>query len=131
MNNKEVEKKVNLDILIRLSKLNNFDINKSLVIKKYIPFEKKIIYIEDLVNKIIETNGSYNSITKYYEFTMTIINIYTNLELNNSYEEYDKLITSDLLNIIFKEIESEYFDFKEFFEMRFNDKLREIYSNKK
>lgn len=131
MNVNNTDKKVSLDVLIKLSKLNNFDINKNLNIKRYIPFEEKIVHIENLVNQIIDDNGTYDSLEKYFKFTMTMINVYTNLDLKNTYEEYDKLVINNLLDIIFTEVEADYFDFKEFFEMRFNDKLREIYSNKK
>lgn len=131
MNIKNIDKKVSLDVLIKLSKLNNFNINNSLNIKKYIPFEEKILHIENLINQIIDKNGNYNSLDKYFKFTMTMISIYTNLDLKNTYEEYDKLVINNLLDIIFTEIEADYFDFKEFLEMRFNDKLKEIYSNKK
>lgn len=124
-------KKINLDILIKLSKTNNFDINKNLEIRTYIPFEEKIKYIDTFVNELIDENGNYNSLVKYFKFTMMIFNIYTNLDLNNTYEEYDKLVNSGLLDLIFSEIEVDYFDFKEFVEMRFNDKLRCIYTSKK
>lgn len=126
MNNK----KMNLDILIKLSKTNNFDINKNLTIRKYVPFEEKIKYVNDFVNEIIDENGNYNSLDKYFKFTMLVFNIYTNLDLNNTYGEYDKLLNSGLLDLIFSEIEVDYFDLKDFIDMRFNDKLREIYSKK-
>lgn len=121
-------KKVNLDILIKLSKTNNFDINKTLLIRKYIPFEEKIKYANIFVNEIIDENGNYNSLDKYFKFTMMVFNIYTNLDLKNTYEEYDKLVNNGLLDMIFSEIETDYFDLKEFADMRFNDRLREIYS---
>lgn len=124
-------KKVNIDVLIRLSTSNNFDINNSLTIRKYVPFEEKMMHIENFINQIIDENGNYNSLDKYFKFTMTMVNIYTNLDLQITYEEYDKLITNNLLDMIFTEIEADYFDFKEFLDMRFNDRLREIYSNKK
>lgn len=130
MINKNTDKKVKLDILIKMSTLNNFDINKNLSIRKYIPFEEKVRYIDDFVSNIIDDNGSYNSLDKYFKFTMMMVNVYTNLDLKNTYEEYDKLITSGLLDMIFTEIEADYFDFKEFLEMRFNDRLKKIYSNK-
>lgn len=131
MTNKNTDKKVKLDILIKMTTLNNFDINKYLSIRKYIPFEEKMQHVDEFINDTIDENGNYNSLDKYFKFTMMMISIYTNLDLNNTYEEYDKLITSGLLDLIFTEIEADYFDFKEFVEMRFNDKLREIYSRKK
>ena len=123
-------KKINLDILIKLSKTNNFDINKSLEIKTYIPFEEKIKYIDIFLNELIDEDGNYNSLDKYFKFTMMIFNIYTNLDLKNTFEEYDKLVNSGLLDLIFSEIEADYYDLKEFVDMRFDDKLREIYSKK-
>ena len=45
------EKKVNLDVLIKLSKANGFDINKALVIRKYIPYREKIECINKFVNE--------------------------------------------------------------------------------
>jgi hypothetical protein len=121
-------KKINLDVLIKVSKTNNFDINKSLEIKTYIPFEEKIKYIDIFVDELIDEYGNYNSLDKYFKFTMMIFNIYTNLDLKNTYEEYDKLVNSGLLDLIFSKIEADYYDLKEFVDMRFNDKLREIYS---
>ena len=123
------EKKVKLDMLVRLSKTNSFDVNKTLKIRKYIPLEEKIKYIESYVNEVINEDGNYNSIDKYFKFTMMVFNIYTNLELSNTYEEYDKLVSNGLLDIIFNEIKTDYFDLKDFIEMRFDDRLREIYSN--
>lgn len=125
------DKKIKLDVLIKLSKLNNFDINNSLTIRKYIPFEEKINYIDVFINEVIDEYGNYNSLDKYFKFTMMIFNIYTNLDLNNTYEEYDKLLNSGLLDLIFSEIETDYYDLKDFIDMRFNDKLREIYSKDK
>lgn len=122
------DKKVKLDVLIKLSKLNNFDINNNLTIRKYIPFEEKINYIDTFVNEIVDENGDYNSLDKYFKFTMMVFNIYTNLNLNNTYEEYDKLLNSGLLDLIFSEIGTDYYDLKDFIDMRFSDKLREIYS---
>ena len=127
---KDTNKTVKLDILIKMSSLNNFDINNNLSIRRYIPFEEKMQYIENFINDVIDENGHYNSLDKYFKFTMMMVNIYTNLDLKITYEEYDKLVTNNLLGLIFSEIEADYFDFKEFLEMRFNDKLREIYSNK-
>lgn len=121
-------KKVKLDILVKSSKTNNFDISKHLTIRKYIPYAEKIKYINIFVNEIIDEKGNYDSLEKYFKFTMMVFNIYTNLELSNTYEEYDKLVNSGLLNLIFSEIEEDYFDLKEFVDMRFSDKLREIYS---
>ena len=125
------EKKVNLDVLIKLSKANGFDINKALVIRKYIPYREKIECINKFVNEAIDESGNYDSLEKYFKFTMMVFNIYTNLELKNTYEEYDKLVNSGLLNVIFSEIEEDYFDLKEFLDMKFNDRLREIYSMNK
>ena len=122
------DKKVKLDILVKLSKTNNFDINKCLTLRKYIPYAEKIKHINIFVNEIIDENGNYDSLEKYFKFTMMVFNIYTNLELNNTYEEYDKLVNNGLLDLVFSEIEEDYFDLKEFVDMRFSDRLREIYS---
>ena len=124
-------KKVKLDILIKLSKTNNFNVNKVLKIRKYIPFEEKIEHIENFVNEVIDQHGNYNSIDKYFKFTMLVFNIYTNLELHNTYEEYDKLVSNSLIDVIFSEIEADYYDFKDFMDMRFNDKLRTSYLQNK
>ena len=122
-----MEKKVPLDILIKQSKLNNFDINKSLKIKSYLPLEDKIKYAKIYVDKIIDEHGNYSSIDKYFKFTMMVFNVYTNLYLDNTHEEYDKLISSGLLDDILNVIKNDYYDFKEFVEMEFNDKLRILY----
>jgi hypothetical protein len=131
LEDKFMDKKVKLDILVKLSKTNNFDINKTLNIRKYVPFEEKIKHIDKFVDEVIDQDGNYNSIDKYFKFTMMVFNIYTNLDLSNTYEEYDKLVSNSLLDVIFSEIEADYYDLRDFMDMRFNDKLREIYAKNK
>ena len=106
------DKKVKLDILIKLAKTNNFDVGKY-IMRRYIPYREKIDHINKFVSDVLDEHGNYDSMDKYFKFTMMVFNIYTNLELDNTYEEYDKLVNSGLLDLVFSEIEEDYYDLKD------------------
>lgn len=124
-------KKTNLDIIVKLSKTNNFDLNKQLDIRTYVPFGEKVKIIEDFITDLFsntEQIGKYNSLEKYLKFNMLVFKTYTNLQLEGTAEEYDKLLQSGLLDSIYTIIKEDYFDFKDFMEMRFEDYIREAYT---
>lgn len=130
--NKE-NKTTNLDVIIKLSKTNNFDLVKQLNIRTYIPFKEKIEVIEELMKDLFsnkEQIGKYNSLDKYLKFNMFVFKTYTNLQLEGTPEEYDKLLNSGLLDAIYTAIGEDYFDFKDYTEMRFEDYIRESFAKK-
>lgn len=124
-------KTTNLDIIIKLSKTNNFDLGKQLDIKTYIPFGEKVKLIEGFMKDIFSNTsqlGKYNSLEKYLKFNMLVFKTYTNLQLEGTSEEYDKLLQSGLLDAIFTMIKEDYFDFKDLMDMRFEDYIRAEYT---
>lgn len=127
----EEKKTTNLDIIIKSSKSNNFDLVKQLDIRMYIPFDEKRNKIEEFIKDLFSEPsqiGKYNSLEKYLKFNMLVFKTYTNLKLDGTPEEYDKLLTSGLLDSVYTIIKEDYFDFKDFMEMRFEDYLREYYT---
>nr|DAY89459.1 MAG TPA: hypothetical protein [Caudoviricetes sp.] len=112
------------------NKNNKSDVLEEITISTYEPIEMKSQAIENIIASIITyENGipTYDSITKYLAFTLGAIALYTNLvfEENKSFIEYDALAEAGLLTIIFETIGPDYSDFLEFFNMRFNDYMRE------
>lgn len=126
----EKVKKTNLDVIIKLSKTNNFNLVQQLNIRTYVPFAEKKEVIEMFMKDLFSNTdqlGKYNSLDKYLKFNMLVFKTYTNLQLDGTAEEYDKLLQSGLLDTIYSTIEEDYFDFKDFMEMRFEDYIRELY----
>lgn len=125
--------KVNLDYLIGLVSTHKKPINQALIIKRYIPIEKKIAAIDKLFDKVVEIENKrimdVDPIKKYVNFTLMAISLYTNLDLEGTYEEYDKLQSNGLIDKIFKEVKNDYLDLKEFMDMRFEHRIAQLYSS--
>lgn len=104
-----------------------------LIIKKYVPINKKIIAIDEFISEVIETENNrmvnIDPIKKYIKFTLMAIKLYTNLELNGTYDEYDKLQSNGLIDKILKEVKNDYMDLKSFMDMRFEYTLAQYYSS--
>lgn len=100
----------------------------ALEIRHYVPITEKRIAIEELVGRIIVEEGlttTYDSIAKLMVFRLASICLYTNLSASTP-EDYDVLMENDLLFKIYDEmnINNDFNEFCELFEMRFKDKMR-------
>lgn len=101
-----------------------------LEIEHYLPFTVKRQMIENMLENILDDdNGivTYDSMTKYILFTVGVIPMYTDLEFSKGdavYYEYDRMVTSGLLGLIYEEIEDDYRVSLEFFERRIEDVMR-------
>ena len=125
--------KIDLDYAIGLIIGQKKPINKVLIIKKYIPIERKISAIDELFLEVFDfKDGKLNDIDpikKYVKFTLLAVKLYTNLDLEGTYKEYDKLQSNGLIDSIFKEVKSDYMDLNSFMDMRFEHKIAQYYSS--
>lgn len=93
-------------------------IKETLEIEEYLPFIKKreiCSMVLDGCNYVDDNTGmiKVDSVSRYIIFTITMLTAYTNLEFSHdeetdTFDDYDMLCKSGLLNIILNIIESEY-----------------------
>lgn len=117
------------ELLEVVIKNKTVDLRSLLEIKKYIPISLKKSVIEEVLLEstlsLKENMLTYNGIQKYLTFVLTVLNLYTNLEIENIETDYDLLMEKELLPTILETIGNDYFEFKDLYDMRFEDKLRE------
>ena len=108
----------------------------NLEITTYVPFVKKVTYAASLAqNTMIDKdtgNVRVSSESNYLFFVRSIIELYTNLEIENKafYDEYDLLNESGLLDKIMQMIpEKEIAEFKMICDMKKSDLLQNKYEN--
>ena len=65
----------------------------SLLVKSYIPYEVKITYAQKCIKEHFAANGLVitNTPMAYLKYTMTVLDLFTTLELDYSVETYDAL----------------------------------------
>lgn len=124
---------INIDRFIGLVTVQRKTVQQSLILKKYIPIKDKLKAIDDFIEEVIQVKDNkitdIDPIEKYIKFTLMALKLYTNLDLEGTYEEYDKLQSKGLIDKIFKEVKSDYMDLKDFMDMRFEHKLAYYYSS--
>ena len=108
----------------------------NLEITTYVPFVKKVTYAASLAqNTMIDKdtgNVRVSSESNYLFFVRSIIELYTDLEIENNafYDEYDLLNESGLLDEIMQMIpEKEINEFKMICDMKRSDLLQNKYEN--
>lgn len=82
-------------------------------IKTYLPFEKKLQLISNVINQSIDDNGFYNPMRVQLFMSLEIIYTYTNLSFTEKMKEdpfklYDILINNNLYQNIIEIIKDEY-----------------------
>ena len=117
--------------LVKVFKENG-EVLENIEISKYVPIEQKRKYIDEaLIPGLINYSGgiaTYDSIEKKVVFLMTIVQCYTDLEIEDVYTDYDLLVESQIIIVILDYIKSDYAEFYDLFEARFTDALREYNS---
>lgn len=96
---------------IMMSSNKTIDINKICRIKKYIPTEDKFRILNEfdvLFNEHVNDYPNFESFVAYIFFNLKMIQGYTDLDIDLTYECFDKLQTNDLMNKILKEIGQDY-----------------------
>lgn len=121
--------KIKLDYVALMCK-KNIDATKinGLEIKKYIPIEKKMEYIDNFCMSIVHTdNGEfrYNSVERFIKGILFILSIYTNIEIEGTYAEFDIISQNNVIESVIPKIE-EYQEFKQFLDARFQDYLNGV-----
>ena len=107
-------------------------LNKSLVKTKYLPFRQKQELVERVVDQCVMYKDGmlyFDEFQKYIVFTTAIIQEYTGLEFNVSFEEvineYDMLCEAELLNKVIKLFEGEYNTVLNMLNVKTEDVLRQ------
>jgi len=101
----------------------NIDINKVCRIKKYIPIEEKFRILNDFDKLFKEHIGDYpgfESFIAYVFFNLTMVKEYTDINIEFTYECFDKLQTNDLMSRILNEVGQDYKLFLNFVKMQNN-----------
>lgn len=101
-----------------------------LEIKHYIPCSVKISAIEGIQERLVHENTeglvTFSSIEKYLLFIMTVIDLYTELEIGSPVtDDYDLLAEHGLVKKIIDAIGSDYYDFMELLSMHWSDIIRD------
>lgn len=103
---------------------------EELEVKHYIPCAVKINAIDGIQQRLVHENTegltTFSSIEKYFLFIMTVINLYTELEIGSPVtDDYDLLAEHGLVRKIIDKIGSDYYDFMELLDMRWTDIIRD------
>ena len=103
---------------------------EELEIKHYIPCAVKISAIDGIQQRLVHENTegltTFSSIEKYFLFIMTVINLYTELEIGSPVtDDYDLLAEHGLVKKIIDKIGTDYYDFMELLNMRWTDIIRD------
>lgn len=99
-----------------------------LEIRKYIPIEEKLDWINSVLNELIVCDGritaTYNTVTLEAMRVISIISLYTNLEVNNL-TDYDILVENNLIDVIYYSIGDDMLNYNQYFDDRKEDYIRE------
>lgn len=106
------------------AKNNGIDV----ITRTYVPVREKIKFIDVLISEIINYSEgivTYDSITRKISLLTTLVVMYTDVEIVDAYEAYDELLSSGVLVDILKDVESDYREFVDLFDAKFNDVVRQ------
>lgn len=110
----------------------NFDIEKELEIKKYIPVMQKRQFAVDVISACTDDIDDYIAVDKFkmdIYFHMNSLKLYTNLEIATDFDEvvaqYDMLCEKGILNIILDIIADDYDELKNILEYELDGILEE------
>ena len=100
-------------------------------VKTYLPFEKKLELVSNVINQSIDDNGFYNPMRVKLFMTLEIVYAYTNLNFTDKMKEeifklYDILISTGIYNNILDIIKDEYDTIKD----NIYDTIENIYKYK-
>ena len=86
-------------------------IRKTLEVREYVPFKEKMSVVKLIVLKninVVEGVKKIDSISQYISFVTAMLTVHTNLEFEDSLEDYDVLCESGLLNPIIETFKTDY-----------------------
>lgn len=93
----------------------------------YVGYDVKRRIVDSVLDQVLYIKDgmlTFDSMTKYELFISSVINLYTNIEMSST-EDYDLLLQSGMLDLVFETIGRDFYDYRSAFEMRFEDRMRE------
>lgn len=111
----------NIESVLAKSSNKSVDINKSCRIKKYIPVEEKFKIIDDfekIFKEHVDDYQGFESFIAYVFFNLKMIQVYTDIDVEFTYECFDKLQINNLMNRILQEVGEDYKLFLNFVKMK-------------
>lgn len=102
---------VNLKTIVQRTKNTTLSVEKICKIKKYISIKDKIKIIDELdslVESHINDFPQYESLVAFVFFNLIVVKKYTDIDIEFTYEEFDTLQESGLLNKIIEYIGEDY-----------------------
>lgn len=103
-------------------------IRKTLEVREYVPFKEKMSVVKLIVLKninVVEGVKKIDSISQYISFVTAMLTVHTNLEFEDSLEDYDVLCESGLLNPIIETFKTDYSECDALFKMALADELED------
>lgn len=90
---------------VQTSYVNKSGENISYDVKRYLPFEDKLLLVEKIVNQSVDDNGYYNPMRVKLFMTLEVVYAYTNLTFTEKMKEdpfklYDILVSTTIFNDI-------------------------------
>lgn len=101
-------------------------LKKAITIKTYVSIEKKLEAITNMANELISVNEygmkTYNSIDKFISYVLTVITLYTDIELTNErMKDFDFLMDESMFYEINQLIGTDVVNFNELVNMKWSD----------
>lgn len=98
------------DVMIKTQKLNT-SIDKICHIKKYLPTKEKFEFINEyteILKEKLTEQPNYGAFVAFVFFNLMIVKKYTNIELELTYEEFDKMQENGIIDKIVAFIGEDY-----------------------
>ena len=89
----------------------NLSVNRYCEIKKYLTIQEKFDFITEykkLIDQHIKDYEGFEEIIAFVFFNLMVVKKYTNIKLDMTYEEFDILQESEMINKIVEEIGDDY-----------------------
>lgn len=101
----------NLDIVINELNSPAKKLNHVCKIKNYLTVKEKFKFMDEFKNKMDKFDDDfkeYGTFITFIVFNLLAVKYYTNIELNITYEEFDKLQNNDIIAKLIEIIEVDY-----------------------
>lgn len=100
-----------VDKVANSCKNTKLSIDKLCNIKKYLTVKEKISFVKyysEKLNEYLKEYAEYEVYIGYVVFGLTIVKYYTDIEIEMTFDEYDKLQENGIIDKIIEKIGSEY-----------------------
>ena len=113
--------------LVKAGKITGDNIKREVEFLDYVGYDTKRKIVDSVLDQVLYIKDgmlTFDSMTKYELFISSVINLYTNIEMNST-EDYDLLLQNGMIDLILDVIGRDFYDYRSAFEMRFEDRMRE------